>query len=333
LLAPSDLLVMTHLGIRTALVGVLVTASSCGASEQAPLPEPRELAPVLTLAMARCLPSGVGGTSFTAQQVLQVEQELLLAGPGYPHGVAAPALSARQLRCIVDAGGDCDAVRACLGVTLEVVSTCASTASRCDGTTRVFCTAPEISSEPPLVIREDCAAIGRMCAMDGDRAVCATARCTSPDLTVRCDGDHLASCSNGLERDSDCRAGTTCSAAAGGCVGAGETCTADVCEGSVFVPCDSSNHRTSTRIDCAAFGYHCMEFPSLSTAGCAPPDAGECHPESASCDGDVLRYCAADRTWHTFDCVAHGYAACDPTFASGITPNGCVAFRGVPTID
>lgn len=161
------------------------------------------------------------------------------------------------------------------------------------------------------------------CADPTPSAACVDAVCAPEDgITSRCtDATHIETCDRGALFRGACRPGSACSEAFGGCVGAGDECERDVCQGDVHLPCDPSNHRTTTPIDCGALGLVCHRWEALDAVGCVPREPTECEPLSAGeCRGDRLVYCGADARPREYDCLAHGYLGCDRGICTAASP-------------
>lgn len=245
-------------------------------------------------------------------------------------------------RCILAAHADCDAVRACLGLSFAPVASCAGAARRhCEGNTIVDCVgggsapsyvrrqrcgAPELPSTPPVSFSETDPAsrtvcvdeplgdpqciVGTPCDFEGDR-------CTS--------STHGETCAHGvLVGAGDCAPGFVCRLQDGTaeCRALGEPCIDAACDRGRLRVCGleagGAGHLWpfDGAMDCAALGLLCDPH-----RGCVPPGT-ECDPSEApsggvpACDGAVLSYCGGDGHIRTYDCVAHGWGGCRATDGS-----------------
>jgi len=87
---------------------------------------------------------------------------------------------------------------------------------------------------------------------------------------------------------------------------------ADRCDGAVRLGCDG-NGRVTFR-DCArAPGGTCGA--TKDGLGCSYPDAGQCKPGGATCEGEALRLCVFGQP-QLIDCNALGLAACQNGFCA-----------------
>lgn len=251
--------------------------------------------------LAACLP-GSGWSN-----IEYLEQELHLRGA--LQFALGTELDDARLACIRDAGGDCEAVRGCLGVSYRRVADC-SAPPTCDGDRARVCSmlAVGVAEETTL----DCAAYGMICAEAPDRGIgpgCVVEACGAQYFA--CESEtRFNSCSGAGRYVGTCLPGTRCDEAAGTCVGAGATCDHNRCEGEVFVECDSITYREGIRIDCAALGRRCITYASLNDAGCGPVFEECATGVPSSCEGDAVRYCGDDGLWQTFDCLAAGFTGC-----------------------
>jgi hypothetical protein len=146
---------------------------------------------------------------------------------------------------------------------------------------------------------------------------CEEAGCwwTSPERpipAVSCQGEVATLTSSGLTFQRDCsRSFTRCDVASPtGCTDrapvACEHPAADRCEGPIRLGCDR-NGRVTLR-DCSRIpGGTCGSVED--GLGCVYPDAGQCGPGPATCEGESLRICVFGRQ-ELVDCRALGLGGC-----------------------
>ena len=146
---------------------------------------------------------------------------------------------------------------------------------------------------------------------------CEEAGCwwTSPDKpipSVSCSGEVATLSSAGQTFQRDCaRSFTRCDEASPtGCTDrepvACEHPAADRCDGSIRLGCDG-NGRVTLR-DCSRIpGGTCGQVED--GLGCVYPDAGQCDPGAATCEGESLRICVFGKS-ELVDCRALGLGAC-----------------------
>lgn len=233
-----------------------------------------------------------------------------------------PAIPA-EIACIGGARGDCDAIRACVGLWITPSETCVE---RCEGDVIVSCVDGQ-------EVRTDCArtAPGNTCvetALDpttggGTARGCRSTSCTE---TSCCEGESFVDC--GGSPSSWCVVtpcsweGTHCglyemwSATYRGCVGDGEPCIEGTCAGTIATAC--VHGRFATPVDCADMGMIC------EVRGCAPPPTTAwCMHGTLICEGDVLAYCNAGVTQRV-DCVELGFGGCETITSAGSWTARCV---------
>jgi len=219
----------------------------------------------------------------------------------------APLLSANVWRCIIAAGSDCTASRACIGFAFEVVSVCTE---RCDGNTVVEC-------DGNAEFRGDCSGplgTGSTCFIDNfGRPACGVATCTAESHT--CDGTVAQECDAdaGLLGEIDC-ADRNLECANGVCTspGGGAACTAGTathCSGAAVESCSNS---VAALYDCPTHitGSTCVAITTpFADAYCGFGTA--CVPDKGTetCTGNTINFCAAGVPG-SVDCTSLGFTQC-----------------------
>lgn len=218
----------------------------------------------------------------------------------------APGVPADAWRCMIAAGSDCTASRACLGLSFATVATCTE---RCDGDTSVQC---DGNAEVRIACGSPFTA-GPHCQLDNlGRAACGGGACTDP--TRACDGTVAQSCDTdaGLLEVVDC-ADLSLECANGTCTspGGGGTCvdgTPSQCSGTAIERCDGG---TTSLLDCPArfVGSTCIAATATSDTYCGYDTA--CVPEKGteSCTGNTVTFCAAGVPGNV-DCTSLGFTQC-----------------------
>ena len=232
-----------------------------------------------------------------------------------------PPLSVQT--CIVAAGSDCAAARACTWDASHP-SLCAIGASpRCDGTVALTCDGMTTTTS-----QTDCALAGEVCVASATAARCALATCDAPGGVGFCDGTiAVGSCARPFLRD-----GVDCAPLAADCVvepgpadagaatcrGRGGGCIVPTCEGAELLDCLDGRSAARPCPD----GERC--FPAAGVydhATCAL--AAECDASTFFDDCDVhdgvLTYCRRGLR-EKLDCRALGFAGCRGSPASGCVP-------------
>jgi hypothetical protein len=217
--------------------------------------------------------------------------------------------------CVLAAGSDCDAVRACYGLRSDATTgPCMGTPPRCDGDTLLVCV-PAADPAPTQTGRVDCTLQGASCIEAESGGVmlarCARARCDT--VSSHCEGDTAILCDGIFESSQHAPAGSTCTDGMGFVhfVANGAPCTATQCVGTELRECDFESSRVGRSFDCAALGQSC----SMGLGRCSF-DAAECPTPFPFCPStSILQYCGTDGRPRGYDCVAHGWAGCEEVFA------------------
>jgi hypothetical protein len=205
-----------------------------------------------------------------------------------------------QIRCLVEAGADCAAARACLGYT---VGPCSPDGDRCEGDNLVECshgTGLTLDCRGGLWFTDDTTCV------PASSVGCGLATCTD-GTPSRCDGTRAVSCRSGVLQAFDCaQAGLTCTidGDAVGCAGTGAACTASRCDGTTAVLCGGGHEQ---RYACAAMfdGGTCLDYGREGVSCGFGPDCGG----TATCDGNVATLCVLGAQV-SVDCVAAGFRSC-----------------------
>jgi len=210
-------------------------------------------------------------------------------------------------RCVLAAGSDCQAVRACFGISVNAAgSTCTASTETCTGSSITGCQAAG-STTPAYDWSVDCSRHGEVCYPTAAQGpICAPAPCSR--VETRCDGANVVRVCDGRVMVEPCQLGTTCMVVNGlqQCLGA--SCNTNGCVGDSFEFCASSVYRVNTVLACSAWGQRC---DSLATP-CVPVSTA-CDPifGPPSCDGGTAHYCAPSGEMRTYDCLAHGFGPCE----------------------
>lgn len=254
------------------------------------------------------------------------------SGPGscVASRVGADANEPGVHRCVLSAGTDCDAVRACVGVSVTPVPRCETTLARCEGDEVVQCVSAGAAGSS--LVRRDCRAptvpsgslevhsivseADTTCRSEPGAAAECIVGGTCDHEGSRCLSDgRVEQCRHGvIVARGVCGAGFECREHDGDarCVALGEPCEAAVCDERGLHVCGldaAGGGRLWPALDCAAHGLRCDAH-----GGCVA-DEGECDPMEAGpgapvCRGDVLVYCGVDARLHSYDCSAHGWLGC-----------------------
>jgi hypothetical protein len=227
---------------------------------------------------------------------------------------AMPFWSTSEARCVIAAGTDCAAVRACFGMTVTPDASCTSAMTSCDGTNLVSCadgvrsTINCPSASPLLRV-----GVGPTCVATSTGALCGDATCSAAAAT--CDGTIATVCntSKGVQMSIDC-AEYAQSCVSGGCsaAGGGGSCTAGTlprCDGSAIVRCSAGVELTT---DCQTIGQAASCYAGSGTT--TEPYCGfgnACYPTKGAetCSGNAVMFCAAGIT-ATIDCTSLGFTRC-----------------------
>jgi hypothetical protein len=208
-------------------------------------------------------------------------------------------------RCVIAAGSDCTASRACFGATVTTVTSCES---GCDGDATVQCAGTTV--EDKIECGSPFANTGPKCFIDHlGNADCGAGVCTTSEQI--CDGDVAQSCNegNGVLHRIDCDAlGLTCAGGVCTSPGGGGACRDDPthCVGSALELCDFA---TFVRYDCPSrfVGADCFETAAGAQCGYGP--ACDADGRTATCNGTTVSFCAAGISG-SVDCTSLGFEQC-----------------------
>lgn len=233
-------------------------------------------------------------------------------------------IDADDIDCVLAAGSDCTAVRACFGVEIYADDRCVGPPRQsCDGNTVDTCVFDTSGSNlPPVRFRWDCGS--NLCDA-------AATRCDPPPCSglAICRADYLVADCTPTPTETRCDPGTMCLEhdATASCVGAGPECMRTHCEGETVIVCDTADLRTRATIDCAPIDAHCTE--DASGARCVPHNPTCSSAGSApSCDHDAIVYCGPSGDLRRYDCRAHGLGTCMVTSAMFAPDIRCVPELG-----
>ena len=228
---------------------------------------------------------------------------------------AMPHWSTTEARCVLAAGADCVAVRACFGMSIVADPSCTTKSTTCDGANLVSCadgTRATISCPDASLLLS--VGVGPTCVTTSTGALCGKGTCSAASAT--CNGSVAEGCvvSKGVELSIDCaQYGQTCVAGACTAPGGGGACSSSTttCDGSAIVRCSSG---VEIRTDCAAIGVDALCYPGTGTSSTTEPYCGfgnACYPEKGteSCNGNSVMFCAAGVT-ATIDCTTLGFTRC-----------------------
>jgi len=226
-----------------------------------------------------------------------------------------------DVTCILAAGSDCAAVRACLGVSAQLSgATCTMHTVSCSGSTAVECfPAHELDpTSPAQVGQQDCSRNGSCDPTSG----CVQRSCFSGPATCVDQHTVMHTCTPDGTMLETCTDGDTCQTMGvfAGCEGTGPDCAQDSCSGSAVLACDTRVNRQYAPFDCATIGGHCT-LDAVGNASCAP-NSTTCNPDttSADCAAGQLRWCGRDGEFHRYDCEHHGFGTCEevPQLTGGV---------------
>lgn len=205
-----------------------------------------------------------------------------------------------QIRCLVAAGANCVAARACVGYALGA---CSPDGRRCDGDRVIECSA---GSGTTLDCRGGLWFSSDSTCVVGTAVTCGIGTCAG-GTPSRCDGSRVVQCLNGVQEVFDCaQLGDTCYSTGGAaiCIGTGAPCTASRCEGNQLIRCDSGREQ---RYACDAMldGGTCVGYGRGGASCGFGPDCGA----AATCAGNVAQLCVLGAQ-SSVDCVAAGFSRC-----------------------
>jgi len=223
-------------------------------------------------------------------------------------------------RCISRHGGGCEALEACLGLSMSSPAGCEP---GCDGATVVGC--------DDLTYRLDCSRFGKEC-VDGGRGEsrCATpigGSCDPDSFEESCDGDRPRVCMGGtmVLEDSCSDRGLMCTihdVYGAVCAGPDGPCDTEGCEGSVVTTCVNDG---ALRKDCASVesSLTCVE---VGAAHCSLADECRSFDFTDTCSGTVLIMCNAGRVVEV-DCATLGFEGCHDRLASCVPNVGTCVYE------
>jgi len=227
---------------------------------------------------------------------------------------AMPYWSTTEARCLLAAGSDCGAVRACFGMTAVADPSCTTKSTTCDGTNLVSCAdGVRATVSCPMASPFLAVGVGPTCVTTATGALCGSTTCSAASAT--CNGTVASNCvtSKGVEMSIDCArfsqscVNGACTAAGGGGACSGTTTT---CDGSAIVRCSGS---IEVRTDCGAIADGATCHPGLDTTMPEPycGFGNACYPTKGSetCSGNSVVFCAAG-TSATVDCTTLGFTRC-----------------------
>jgi hypothetical protein len=208
-----------------------------------------------------------------------------------------------QIRCLVAAGADCVAARACVGYTY---GPCAPDGDHCEGDRLVQCSRGAGLS---LDCRHGLWYTGDTTCVAGRLVECGISAC-APDTPYHCEGSRVMHCIDGVLDVQDCAAVDANCVDEGGfatCVAKTTECTetAARCEGTNLIRCGGGRE---LRYACAEMfdGGMCLN-EGRDGASCAfGPSCGD----SATCAGNVTQLCVLGAQV-SIDCIASGFGGCD----------------------
>ncbi|HEY5945770.1 MAG TPA: hypothetical protein VIV40_09775 [Kofleriaceae bacterium] len=223
---------------------------------------------------------------------------------------AMPYWTTAEARCVLAAGSDCAAVRACFGLTIVADASCTTRTITCDGSNLVTCADGARSTVAcPTASPVIGVGAGSTCVPTSTGALCGDATCSAASAT--CTGSVASSCltTKGVSMSIDCAdyaqqcVGGACTAAGGGA-----TCAAGTlprCDGSLIVRCSGGVEVTT---DCKTIGRDAICYPGTEPY-CGFGDA--CYPTKGTetCNGNSVTFCAAGVT-ASVDCTSLGYTRC-----------------------
>lgn len=232
-----------------------------------------------------------------------------------------PLLTADHIACVLEAGTDCDAARACLGILgVEPDPDCVPS---CDGDIMVDC-------GDGLRASYDCRAYfelpGQTCVVGNFGPECGAGTCEQEGSS--CDGAAVVTCDvdrGVLERGDCARFGLTCAEGAGGARcsdGSDTTCSGDSesCDGDSLVRC-SEGYEVALDCGVTVDGRSCYQTAETGTF-CGFGDA--CEPLTAkgeeTCDGTVITFCAGGAI-ESIDCADLGFTGCRESLGGGACSN------------
>ena len=236
---------------------------------------------------------------------------------------AMPFWSPAEARCVLAAGADCTAVRACFGMTIVIDPACTTRTTTCDGANLVTCSdgvrstvsCPDASPVAQVGTGPNCV------PTTTGSALCGVASCSTGSAS--CSGSVASSCvvDKGVQMSLDCATyGQSCVDGLCTAPGGGGACASGTlarCDGTAIVRCSGGIER---RTDCSTIvaGASCQSGtatdPELycgASAACYPTKDAE------TCSGNTVTFCSGGEIT-SLDCTALGFTRC----FSG----GCVTF-------
>jgi hypothetical protein len=205
----------------------------------------------------------------------------------------------------------------------------------CDGARLVLCS----DDDPDESTMVDCGSLGARCAPMTHpgglttRACVDSARCPAEVTKATCDGPGaILLCNDGAIDRAVCKPGYTCEMHTEGDGEQAADCEVPGhvscpvpgkrrCEGSRLIQCEAHGHfGHESSIDCAALALSCSADDGGARCTEGPPQC----TGRASCEGNVLSFCAAGKRLE-IDCGEIGLGACE---ADGRGPDAVCRSRG-----
>lgn len=264
----------------------------------------------VVIALVACVPGpltpATGVSNVTSGEIVG-----LLRG----QGSRTVIITAGDVRCIVTAGSDCTAVRACVGLSIDVSApTCTSSSSTCSGDMVTGCNVAMTSTTPAYNWSLDCARRGLTCLQSSPTSpgACGPRPCLMRNTTT-CDGDIRLHVCDTTTTPEPCQIGTTCMAFDGlhGCYGS--PCTFTGCAGDTLQYCDGSG-RVIEVVPCDAWGQQCVS----ATLSCGPVSTTCVPGDPSMCLAGQVRYCGPTGDYRGYDCAAHGFGPCETEPGRGV---------------
>jgi hypothetical protein len=233
-------------------------------------------------------------------------------------------VSASQVKCVADAGSNCNNVRKCLNDGTPPSPCNGTGAIQCMGNTLIRCS--DLGNGTFGTASYDCTINGEMCVAASNNLGCGIGTCSRDGGT--CMGDLLQNCSGGILSNLDCSHfyATCVTTGFAHCRGKGPGCQQPNplnafgdgirCDGNTLVVCLDGQEAS---YDCGKIGTSCFANANQSgNFGCS--QGADCNPNNytETCTGGTLTFCN-DGKVDTYNCTAHGYSACNAS-----NNHGCV---------
>jgi hypothetical protein len=244
------------------------------------------------------------------QNCTESESRAVVFGAQFIGGIRLDALPA-NIDCILAAGANCAAARACLNGGQPATACTAAKPSCLDATTVVSCVSGWTQRYP-------CTG-GTMCVTTAtDGAFCGFGSCNS-SFVDRCVGNQVEACDVSVVYRQDCASyGDVCGTVNGmvECTSA-VPCTGGGCQGDVLV-CYTAGGGVQSQTDCSLGGLRCLPNASGSDTCILGTDC-DTVTYAPSCSGATLTYCNSGKVL-TFDCAAAGFSGCDASGGGACRP-------------